>query len=106
MEKKKNRSRTGDSSSEYTSNTCNCVHTDTHIHTLTYANNKELHRHWVTLETLANKHMCAHAGIHTWSSMFSHKLCVTLVFMKHKEANILKQAHPNKHVWGRFSVYT
>jgi len=54
--KKKNRSRTGDSSGEYTSNTCKRVHTKTH----TYANNKELHRHWVTLKTLTNKHICAH----------------------------------------------
>lgn len=69
--------------------TCKCVHTNTH----TYANNKELHRHWVTLETLTNKHICAPR--HTCSRMFSYKLSVTLTFINQKGTKTL---HANKHV--------
>lgn len=108
---KKNRSRTGDSCGEYTfihiKHTSMCTHTHTH----TYANNKELHRHRVTLETLTNKHICAHrhmqARAHTCLSMFIYKLSVTLTLIKQKESNRPKHcaAQTNMCVRMFFCVY-
>lgn len=56
----------------HTSNTCKHVHTNTR----TYANNKELHRHRVTLEALTNKHICAQA--HTPAQVCFHINSVSL----------------------------
>lgn len=49
------RSGIGDSSGEYA-----FITHQTHTVSGTYANNKELHRHWVTLGALINRHICAH----------------------------------------------
>lgn len=70
------------------------THASVYTHTHTYANNKELRRHGVTLETLTNKHTCGQA--HTWSS--SHKLRVTLVFMKREKGKQTEAPDANKHV--------
>lgn len=89
---KKNKQKTGQGLVTLVVNT-----QQTHKHAHTYANNKELRRHWVTLETLANKHTCSHAGAQTGAYVgvkFSYKLGVTLTLIKQKETN----KGTNKHV--------
>lgn len=77
----------------------------THTHAHTHANNKGLHRRWVTLETLANKHTCSHAGgpSHTYAGVsFSYKprvaLSLALALSRARKAREKQTKAQTKHV--------